>query len=46
MSQLPLPGQFLSRRWFTLCITMEVEPRIVSSTNVATVAFAKITGGR
>ena len=24
-----LPGQFLSRRCFTLCITMEVEPKIV-----------------
>ena len=24
-----LPGQFLSRRCFTLCITVEVEPRIV-----------------
>ena len=24
-----LPGRFLSRRCFTLCITMEVEPRIV-----------------
>ena len=23
-----LPGQFLSRRCFTLCITVEVEPRI------------------
>ena len=23
-----LPGRFLSRRYFTLCITMEVEPRI------------------
>ena len=23
----PLPGQILSRGWFTLCITMEVEPR-------------------
>ena len=23
-----LPGQFLSRQCFTLCITMEVEPRI------------------
>ena len=23
-----LPGRFLSRRCFTLCITMEVEPRI------------------
>ena len=22
-----LRGQFLSRRWFTLCVTMEVEPR-------------------
>ena len=28
-SQLPLPGCFLSSLWFTLCITMEVEPRIV-----------------
>ena len=27
--QLPLPGWFLSRHWFTLCVTMEVEPRIV-----------------
>ena len=24
-----LPGQFWSRRCFTLCITVEVEPRIV-----------------
>ena len=24
----PLPGQFLSRRCFMLCVTMEVEPRI------------------
>ena len=24
-----LPGWFLSRHWFTLCITVEVEPRIV-----------------
>ena len=24
-----LPGRFLSRRYFTLCITVEVEPRIV-----------------
>ena len=23
-----LPGRFLSRRYFTLCITVEVEPRI------------------
>ena len=28
-SQLPLPGRFLSRHWFTLCTTMEVEPRLV-----------------
>ena len=28
-SQLPLPGRFLSRCCFTLCITMEVEPRIM-----------------
>ena len=28
-SQLPLsPGRFLSRRWFTLCITVEVEPTV------------------
>ena len=26
--QLTLPGWFLSRHWFTLCVTMEVEPRI------------------
>ena len=39
---MSLPGQFLSRRCFTLCITMEAEPR--SSTNATTVAVAKITG--
>ena len=39
-----LPGRFLSRRCFTLCITMEVEPR--SSTNATTVAVATITGER
>ena len=38
-----LPGWFLSRRCFTLCITMEVEPRIVKQ---YTVADAKITGER
>ena len=27
-SQLPLPGRFLSRRWFALCITIAVERRI------------------
>ena len=27
-SQLPLPGRFLRRRWFTLCITIEAETRI------------------
>ena len=26
--EVALPGRFLSRRCFTLCITMEVEPRI------------------
>ena len=26
-SQLPLLGQFRSRSWFTLCITMEAKPR-------------------
>ena len=25
--QLPLPGQFLRRRWLTLCMTMEVKSR-------------------
>ena len=28
-SQLPLPGRFLSMCWFMLCITVEVQPRIV-----------------
>ena len=28
-----LPGQFLSRRCFTLCITMQVEPRISKQYN-------------
>ena len=37
-----LPGRFLSRRCFTLCITMEVR----SSTNATTVAVAKIAGGK
>ena len=41
-----LPGRFPSRRCFTLCITVEVEPRIQSSTNANTVAVAKITGER
>ena len=41
-----LPGWFLSRRCFTLCITMEVEPRIQSSTNATAVAVAKITQER
>ena len=27
-SQLPLPGRFLSKHWFTLCITTEAEPNI------------------
>ena len=38
-----LPGRFLSRRCFTLCITMEVEPRIAKQ---YTVAVAKIIGER
>ena len=42
-----LPGRFLRRRCFTLCITMEVEPKIRrSNTNATTVAVAKITGDR
>ena len=32
-SQLLLPGRFLSRRCFTLYITMEVEPRIAKQYN-------------
>ena len=39
-----LPGRFLSRHSFMLCITMEVEPRI--ERNATTVAVAKITGER
>ena len=39
-----LPGRFLSRRCFTLCITMEAEPRIAKQhKNATTVAVAKIT---
>ena len=45
-----LPGRFLSRRCFTLGITMEVEPRIVKRYNATcvatTLAVAKITGER
>ena len=40
------PVQFLSRRCFTLCITMEVELELRSSTNATTVAVAKINGER
>ena len=40
-----LPGQFLSRRCFMLCITMEFEPRIAKQ-YTTTVAVAKITGER
>ena len=40
---MSLPGQFLSRHCFTMCITMEFEPRIVKQ---YTVALAKITGER
>ena len=41
-SWLPLRGWFLSRHWFTLCITMELQ----NCTNATTAAFAKITGER
>ena len=41
-----LPGRFLSRCCFTLCITREVEPRIGKQWNATTVAVAKITGQR
>ena len=44
--QLSLPGWFPSRCCFMLCITMEVEPRIQSSTNATAVAVAKITQER
>ena len=37
-----LPGRFLSRRCFTLCITMEAEPRIAKQHKNAT-TVAKIT---
>ena len=38
-----LPGRFLSRRCFTLYITMEVNQELRSSTNATAVAVAKIT---
>ena len=38
-----LPGRFLSRHCFTLCITMEVEPRIAKQYKCQSVAVAKIT---
>ena len=41
-----LPGRFLSRRCFTLCITLEVESIMRSSTNANTAAVVKITGER
>ena len=42
MSQLPLPGWFLSRHCFMLCIKMEVlfNLELQSSTNASTVVFA------
>ena len=46
---MSLLGRFLSRHCFTLCITMEAEPRIYkqyNTTNATTVAVAKITGER
>ena len=33
-SQLPLPGRFLSRRWFAPCITIEAEPRTARQYNL------------
>ena len=41
-----LPGQFLSRRCFTLCITMEVEPRIAKQYKChhSVLQLQKITG--
>ena len=41
-----LPGRFLSRRCFTLCITMKLNLELRSSTNATTVEVAKITGER
>ena len=41
-----LPGRFLSRRCFTLCITMEVEPRIVKQHKCHHCCSCKITGER
>ena len=31
--KLPFPGPFLSKHWFMLCITLEVEPRTVEQYN-------------
>ena len=41
-----LPGRFLSRRCFTLCLTMEVEPRIAKQYKCHHYCSAKITGER
>ena len=38
-----LPGQFLSRHRFTLCMAMKLNPELRSSTNATNVAVAKLT---
>ena len=45
-SQLPLPGWVLSRPWFMLCITWNLNLQPWSSTNATAVAFARLTGER
>ena len=45
-SQLPLPGWFLSRPWFMLCVTWNLNLQPWSSTNATAVAFARLTGER
>ena len=39
-------GWFMSRCWFTLCVTVEVNLELWSSASAATVAFARITRER
>ena len=41
-----LPGRFLSRRCFTLCITMEVEPRIAKQYKCHHCCSCKNYGGK
>ena len=45
-SQLPLLGWFLSRGWFMLCITMEVEPTAAKQYKCYYCCMCKITGER